>query len=149
MGRKENQGIYGKRKIRNLILTIKKITSQIFKNLRNIFPQKLKYLNGLNHTNKKLQSQNKLIMEAYDKEKLDYDRAYERVQKMKKFYKSVFFFLIIFGAYSAYRISRTGNILDGFNRISTIFIIWGIILAVKGVKLFFLNSEWENDMIKK
>ena len=88
-------------------------------------------------------------MEAYDKEKLDYDRAYERVQKMKKFYKSVFFFLIIFGAYSAYRISRTGNILDGFNRISTIFIIWGIILAVKGVKLFFLNSEWENDMIKK
>ena len=30
-----------------------------------------------------------------------------------------------------------------------IFIIWGLVLAIKGIKLFFFNSDWENDMINK
>jgi len=87
-------------------------------------------------------------METYNKEKVQYDQAYERVQKIKKFYRSVFAFIIIFSALSIYRYFKHGEMFytEG---ISTLFVIWGIILAIKAVKLFFLNPEWENDMIKK
>jgi len=87
-------------------------------------------------------------METYNKEKIQYDQAYERVQKIKKFYRSVLVMIIIFSAVSLYKYFQHGEIFytEG---ISTLFIIWGIILAIKGVKLFLLNPQWENDMIKK
>jgi hypothetical protein len=37
----------------------------------------------------------------------------------------------------------------GFGRISIIFWIWGIILAVKAVKLFVLDYDWERKTIEK
>lgn len=79
---------------------------------------------------------------------IKYRNAAERVARLKKFYRSLFLFVIIFCAVTLYRFFKTGDLFYR-SEISVVFIIWGIILAVKSVKLFFLNTEWENDMIKK
>ncbi|MBU8883753.1 2TM domain-containing protein [Kaistella sp. DKR-2] len=79
---------------------------------------------------------------------IKYRNAAERVARLKKFYGSLFLFLIIFCAVTLYRFYKTGDFFYS-SGVSVIFVIWAIILTVKSVKLFFLNAEWENDMIKK
>lgn len=89
-------------------------------------------------------------MENYTKEEIDYSFAKETVQKMKKFYVSLVFFLVLFAVYSFRRFYVTGDIvfLDQRN-ISVIFWIWGLILAIKAAKLFFFNGNWERKMLNK
>ncbi|TXF76070.1 2TM domain-containing protein [Chryseobacterium sp.] len=85
-------------------------------------------------------------MENYTE--IQYQNARNRVVDLKRFYRKVFVFIIVIVAVSLFRLYRN----DDFSHrsgISFIFIIWGILLAIKAVKLFFLNTEWENDMIKK
>lgn len=85
-----------------------------------------------------------------NKENYRYEIAAERVRKIKKFYTSVAVFIIIFGLIYGARFLKNdfpGNLGD--MNVSWIFIIWGLILTIKGIKLFFFNSDWENDMINK
>ncbi len=79
-----------------------------------------------------------------------YEVAAERVQKIKKFYTGVLVYIVVFGV--IYGIKFFKHVFPqnlGEMHVSWIFIIWGLILAIKAVKLFLLNSDWENDMINK
>ncbi|MGH1518580.1 2TM domain-containing protein [Chryseobacterium sp. JK1] len=80
---------------------------------------------------------------------MDYHTAYSRTNKLKRFYRSVFLFVIfaaiilpdnIFGE----RIFHI-RLFDAY----TILAIWGLIITVKAIKLFIFDSEWENDMIER
>lgn len=89
-------------------------------------------------------------MEHINKDNPRYAMAVERVQKIKKFYSGLIVFAIVFGVVYGIRFFRQGFPQNlGDMHVSWIFIIWGLILAIKGVKLFFFNSDWENDMINK
>ena len=89
-------------------------------------------------------------MENLTKQEIDYTLAKERVSQLKKFYTSFAIFAVVFAAYSVRKYYLTGEIvfIDQRN-ISIIFWIWGIILAIKGAKLFFFNQDWERRMLKK
>ena len=79
-----------------------------------------------------------------------YEVAAERVQKIKKFYTGVLVFIVVFGVIYGIKFVKHGFPQNlGEMQVSWIFIIWGLILAIKAVKLFLLNSDWENDMINK
>ena len=93
----------------------------------------------------------KLIkMENINRENPRYATAVERVQKIKKFYTCVLVFAIVFGIIYGIKFFKQGFPQNlGEMQVSWIFIIWGLILAIKGIKLFFFNSDWENDMINK
>jgi protein-S-isoprenylcysteine O-methyltransferase Ste14 len=79
-----------------------------------------------------------------------YEMAVERVKKIKKFYSGILVFFIVFGVVYGVRFFKNGFPQNlGEMHVSWIFIIWGVILAVKGTKLFLFNSDWENDMINK
>lgn len=85
-------------------------------------------------------------MENYTE--IQYRNARNRVASLKKFYRKVFVFIIVFSVVSFSRLYRNDDFSQS-SGISFIFIVWGILLAIKAVKLFLLNTEWENDMIKK
>lgn len=85
-----------------------------------------------------------------NKDNQRYEMAVERVKKIKRFYSGILVFVIVLGVVYGVRFYKNGfpeNL--GEMHVSWIFIIWGVILAVKGAKLFLFNSDWENDMIKK
>lgn len=89
-------------------------------------------------------------MENINKENLRYEMAVERVAKIKKFYKGILIFAIVFGVVYGIKFFKHGFPQNlGELQVSWIFIIWGLILTIKGIKLFFFNSDWENDMINK
>lgn len=88
-------------------------------------------------------------MEHINKQNPRYEMAVERVQKIKKFYKSLLVFAIVFGIIYGIKFAKYGLNYISLFEVSWIFIIWGLILAIKGIKLFFFNSDWENDMINK
>lgn len=89
-------------------------------------------------------------MENLTKTEVDYAMAKERVNQMRKFYVSLAVFIIIFVIYSARKYYKTGevNYLD-FNNVSVIFWIWGLILAIRAVKIFFFNHDWERKMMDR
>lgn len=89
-------------------------------------------------------------MENLTQQEIDYSLAKERVQKLKKFYTSLAIFAVILALY----IFRNYYFFDEIlflkgNNFSFIFWIWGIILAVKAGKLFFLNPDWERKMLER
>ncbi|MPT32427.1 MAG: 2TM domain-containing protein [Chryseobacterium sp.] len=89
-------------------------------------------------------------MENINKENPRYEMTVERVQKIKKFYSGILVFAIVFGVIYGVRFFKNGFPQNlGEMQVSWIFIIWGLILAIKGIKLFFFNSDWERDMINK
>ncbi len=79
---------------------------------------------------------------------MDYNGAYNRVKKLKKFYKNLVWFGII-------SVIVIGN--DWFNdelryRIfgGYLFLgIWALILVMKATSLFIFNDEWEKGIIEK
>ena len=89
-------------------------------------------------------------MENLTKTEVDYAMAKKRVNQMRKFYVSLAVFIIIFVINSARKYYKTGevNYLD-FNNVSVIFWIWGLILAIRAVKIFFFNHDWERKMMDR
>ncbi len=89
-------------------------------------------------------------MENINKENPRYEMAVERVKKIKNFYSGLLVFAIVFAVIYGAKFFKHGFPQNlGEMQVSWIFIIWGLVLAIKGVKLFFFNSDWENDMINK
>lgn len=89
-------------------------------------------------------------MENLSQKEVDYSNAKNRVQQLKKFYASLAIFIVVFAFYSFRKFYLTGEITFlNFHNYSVIFWIWGIILAVKAVKIFFLSSGWERKMMNK
>ncbi len=80
---------------------------------------------------------------------MNYNQAQERVHELKKFYKSLLWFgivaVIIFGDDILEKEIFDFSLWNG----SVILSIWGIILTVKAVKLFLLDSEWEREVMEK
>ncbi|MCQ9641361.1 2TM domain-containing protein [Chryseobacterium sp. WG14] len=80
---------------------------------------------------------------------MDYNTAYERVNKIRKFYKSLLWFGIIAGI-----ILFNDFLKDHFVGINLFsghifLVIWAVILTVKAVKLFVFDAEWEKELIEK
>ena len=86
-------------------------------------------------------------MEVFNRDQKAFEMAEGRVKSIKKFYKNVAIFGIVFLIVYGRQIFKFEEI--SISRVSSVFIIWAGILAIKAVKLFFLNSEWESKMIEK
>ncbi len=88
-------------------------------------------------------------MEHQDIDKMKYEAAKEHVAKIRKFGINVLVFCILFLFLNRENIFQFNEFNFGFGRVSIIFWIWGIILAVKAVKLFVFDYDWERKMIEK
>lgn len=88
-------------------------------------------------------------MENQDINKMKYEAAKEHVAKIRKFGINVLVFCIIFLFFNRENIFQFNEFNFGVGRVSIIFWIWGIILAVKAVKLFVFDYDWERKMIEK
>ena len=88
-------------------------------------------------------------MENQDLNKMKYEAAREHVAKIRKFVVSLLIFCILLLLFYGSDLFSFNKWNFGFGRISIIFWIWGIILAVKAVKLFVLDYDWERKMIEK
>lgn len=80
---------------------------------------------------------------------MDYNNAYKRVNELKKFYKHLAWFGIIAGISFINNYSGHGSLnLSLFNG-SILLLIWGAILAMKAVKLFIFNADWEKRTLEE
>lgn len=82
------------------------------------------------------------------KEKIAFEVAAERVKEIKKFYTNLAIFIVVSMAIVFWHFQKTGNLEVNLGR-SFIIIVWAIILAVRAIKLFLLNADWEKDMLNK
>lgn len=80
---------------------------------------------------------------------MEYNRAYERTQQLKKFYKHLMWFGIVATFIFIRKYLKYGNIEHSLFGGSIILTIWAIVLIVKAVKLFVLNDEWENKIYQE
>ncbi|SFI28653.1 2TM domain-containing protein [Halpernia frigidisoli] len=89
-------------------------------------------------------------MENLSKNEIDYSIAKERVRQMKKFYTGLAIFIIALAFYY-FRADYLNKEISIFHigKISGVFWVWGIILAIKGVKTFFLNASWERKIMDR
>lgn len=88
-------------------------------------------------------------MEHQDIDKMKYEAAREHVAKIRKFGVNVLVFCLFFLIFNGNDIFRYNDLNFGFGDVSPLFWIWGIILAVKAVKLFVFDYDWERKMIEK
>ena len=82
------------------------------------------------------------------KEKVAFEFASERVKAIKKFYSSLAIFIVVSLAIVLWHFQKIGNFEMNLGRLF-IIIVWAIILAIRAIKLFLLNSDWEKDMLNK
>lgn len=80
---------------------------------------------------------------------MEYNQAYERVNQLKKFYKSLLWFGIIAVFVLGNKFFKNGEIEISFFSGSIFLMVWAIILTVKAVKLFIFNSEWERKTLEE
>lgn len=80
---------------------------------------------------------------------MDYNQAQQRVKELKRFYKSLLWFGIVSAIIFCDDLFEKGIFNFSLWNGSVILLIWGIILTTKAVKLFILDSEWENGVMKK
>lgn len=78
---------------------------------------------------------------------MDYNQAYERVRRLKSFYKSLTWYGIIAGILFFNDYFENGKIDFSLYHGSILLVIWGIILVIKGVKLFIFDSAWEQRIL--
>ncbi|ROH98968.1 hypothetical protein EGI16_20680 [Chryseobacterium sp. G0240] len=79
---------------------------------------------------------------------MDYNRAYDRVQQLKKFYKNLFWFGIIAAVIIGNDWFNDGlhyKIFGGH----LLLTIWALILMVKAFSLFVFGDEWERKIMDK
>lgn len=79
---------------------------------------------------------------------MNYNSAQQRVKDLKSFYTNCFWFGIVAIIILCRRIIKHGSLAEAISTGSIILTVWGIILAVKAVKLFILNSDWENRILE-
>lgn len=89
------------------------------------------------------------MMENRELDKIKYEAAREHVAKIRKFGVNVLVFCIVFIFFNRENIFQLNEFNFGFGRVSIIFWIWGIILAVKAVNLFVFDYDWERKMIER
>lgn len=80
---------------------------------------------------------------------MNYNQAQQRVNDLKKFYKNLLWFGIVSFIIFFDDIAEKGIFNFSMWNGSVILLIWGIILTIKAVKLFILDSEWERGVIEK
>jgi len=80
---------------------------------------------------------------------MDYKNAQQRVKELKSFYKNCMWFGIVAIFIFTRRIFKHGDFFEAVSTGSLILTVWAIILAVKAVKLFILNSDWEEKAIQE
>lgn len=80
---------------------------------------------------------------------MNYNSAQQRVKDLKSFYKNCLWFGIVALIIFFRRAIEHGNFAEALSTGSIILTVWGIIIAVKAVKLFILNSDWENRMLQE
>ncbi|MFP7656578.1 2TM domain-containing protein [Chryseobacterium proteolyticum] len=89
-------------------------------------------------------------MEKYfNKNTMEYSQAYERVKRLKSFYKSLAWYCVIAGILFFNDYFEHGTIDFSPFHGSILLLIWGIILAMKAVRLFIFDSEWEQRILDK
>lgn len=89
-------------------------------------------------------------MENISQKELDYAIAKARVQQLKKFYLSLAVFTVVFGFYFGRKFLLTGDLrILNFHSFTVIFWLWGFILAIKGIKLFVFNKDWERKIMDR
>ncbi len=79
---------------------------------------------------------------------MDYNRAYSRVQQLKKFYKNLMWFGIVAGIIIGNDWIKNGlhyNVFSGHLLLS----IWALILIIKAFSLFVFDEVWEQEIIDK
>lgn len=79
---------------------------------------------------------------------MDYNRAHNRVQQLKKFYKNLMWFGIITAIIIGNDLIKNGmhyNVLSGH----LILTIWAIFLIIKAFSLFVFDDSWENEILNK
>lgn len=67
----------------------------------------------------------------------------QKVKELKSFYKNCMWFGIVAFIIYTRRFIEFGEFAEAISTGSIILTVWGIIIAIKAVKLFVLNSEWE------
>ena len=80
---------------------------------------------------------------------MNYANAQERIKKISKLYRNATWFAIIFIVYFFNQFFREDNFDLSQFHISAIFIIWGLILSIRGINLFVFSPEWEKEIIEK
>lgn len=80
---------------------------------------------------------------------MNFNNAQQRVKDLKSFYKNCMWFGIVALIVFFRRFIKTGDLSQSMVSGSIILTVWGIILAVKTVKLFVLNVEWENKVLEE
>lgn len=80
---------------------------------------------------------------------MNFNNAQQRVKDLKSFYKNGMWFGIVALIIFFRRFMKTGDLSQSIFSGSIILTVWGIILAVKAVKLFVLNAEWENKVLEE
>ena len=88
-------------------------------------------------------------MENQDLEKIKYEAAKSHVAAIKKFAISLVVFCVLFLLFFGSDLLNIDGLHFNFSRVSIVFWIWGIILAVRGVKLFVFDYDWERKTIEK
>lgn len=79
---------------------------------------------------------------------MNYNNAQQRVKDLKSFYKNCMWFGIVAAIIFIRNIVKYADTEDVF-RGSMVLMIWGMFLVTKAVKLFILNSDWENKIIEE
>lgn len=80
---------------------------------------------------------------------MDYNQAYERVKQLKRFYKSLAWYGIIAGILFLNDYFDHGTIDFSPFHGSILLLIWGILLAIRAVKIFIFDSSWEQRILDK
>ncbi len=75
--------------------------------------------------------------------------AQQRVKDLKSFYKNCLWFGIVALIIFFRRFMKSGDLSQSLFSGSVILTVWGIILAVKAVKLFVFDEEWENKIFEE
>jgi hypothetical protein len=75
--------------------------------------------------------------------------AQQRVKDLKSFYKNCLWFGIVSLIIFFRRFMKSGDLSQSLFSGSVILTVWGIILAVKAVKLFVFDEEWENKILEE
>lgn len=80
---------------------------------------------------------------------MEISRAQQKVKELKSFYKNILWFSIVAAIIFLKDIFKNGRLDFSLFHGSIILTIWAIILVVKAVKIFVLNDEWEEKIIKE